>query len=200
MGLIAAVVATLTAGLSMVLSDTRVRLSVLGLQYVCVGFLVSAALPPAVAGAKVIAGLAAVTILGTALFLPGGHGPGRAAPRPERLHPLHGVAVGLVGAAALALGSRPWMGLPGMTDGASLAAATLMALGLLQVGVSQGALRVGVGLMTVLSGFEVAYSFIEPSLAVTALLGAVHLGIALVISYLLRVVPLVEEQSPEAQE
>jgi len=36
-----------------------------------------------------------------------------------------------------------------------------------------------------MAGFEVIYSAIEPSLAVMALLAAVHLGIAFVVSYLL---------------
>ncbi len=200
MALVAALVATLTAGLSIVLGDTRARLAALALQYVCVGVVVDAALPLGEAGAKVVAGLAATTVIGTALFLPRGAGRQAVQFRAERLHPLHFVAVGLVGAAGIALGSRPWLGFSGMTSAASLAAATMMALGLLQVGVSRGPLRVGVGLMTTLSGFEAAYSFVEPSMAVAALLGAVHLGIALVVSYLLRVVPLVEAASGEAQE
>ncbi len=197
MGLIAALIASLTAGMSIVLGDTRARLAALAVQYACVGLLVADALPLGAAVAKVVAGLAATAVMGTALLLPATR---LANSRPERLHPLHGVAVGLVGAAALALGSRPWMGLPGMTAGASLASATLMALGLLQIGVSQGAFRVGVGLVTMLSGFEVAYSFVEPSLAVIALLCAVHLGIALVVSYLLNALPLDEGQAGEARE
>jgi hypothetical protein len=63
-----------------------------------------------------------------------------------------------------------------------------MGLGLLQIGITEEPLRVGAGLLTLLSGFEIAYSSIEPSLAVVALLAAVHLGIALVVSYLLLVV------------
>ncbi len=36
-----------------------------------------------------------------------------------------------------------------------------------------------------MSGFEVAYTTIEPSLAVIAMLAAVHLGIAIVVGFML---------------
>ncbi len=200
MGMIVAVVATAAAGLSIVLAERRVRLVILAVQYVCVGLLVAAALPPAVAAAKSLAGLTATTILWTAVLLPSGGAAPHSRLQPERLHPMHWVAVGLVGAATLATGSQSWMGGTGITSEAALAAATLMGLGLLHIGVAQGALRVGIGLMTTLSGFEIAYSFVEPSLAVTALLGAVHLGIALVVSYLVRVLPLEDDRAREGSE
>ncbi len=59
----------------------------------------------------------------------------------------------------------------------------LMGLGLLQVSFSDSTLRVGTGLMTLVSGFEIVYGSIEPSLAVLSLLGSLHLGFALVLSY-----------------
>lgn len=61
----------------------------------------------------------------------------------------------------------------------------MLGLGLLQLGLSTGTLRVGLGLMTLLSGFEIAYIVVEPSLVVLALIGSVHIGFALVISYLM---------------
>jgi hypothetical protein len=42
--------------------------------------------------------------------------------------------------------------------------------------------------LTVLSGFEIAYASVEPSLAVLALLAMVHIGISLIVSYLVLVV------------
>jgi len=60
----------------------------------------------------------------------------------------------------------------------------MLTMGLLQLGLSGSAFRVCVGLMTLLSGFEVVYSLIEPSLAVLALIASVHIGLALVASYL----------------
>jgi hypothetical protein len=45
-------------------------------------------------------------------------------------------------------------------------------------------LRVGIGIMTCLSGFEVIYAAVEPSLAVISLLAGVQLSLALVTGYL----------------
>ena len=59
-----------------------------------------------------------------------------------------------------------------------------MGFGFLQFGFNERPFRVGIGLFSMLSGFEIAYAKIEPSLAVIALLAAIHIGIALVVGYL----------------
>lgn len=61
----------------------------------------------------------------------------------------------------------------------------LVGMGLLHLGISGSILRVTIGLMTVLSGFEVLYSAVEGSVLVAALLAAINLGLALVGAYLL---------------
>ncbi len=61
----------------------------------------------------------------------------------------------------------------------------LIGMGLLQLGITAHVLRVTIGLMTVLSGFEILYSAVEGSVLVAALLAAINLGLALVGSYLL---------------
>jgi hypothetical protein len=61
----------------------------------------------------------------------------------------------------------------------------LIGLGLLQLGITAHILRVTIGLMTVLSGFEIIYSTVEGSVLVAALLAVINLGLALVGSYLL---------------
>jgi hypothetical protein len=86
---------------------------------------------------------------------------------------------------ALGLGRIDWVFIPSQSVASKYAVSILMAVGLLQLGLSDHPLRVGVGLLTVLSGFEIIYSSLEPSLAVATLLAALHLGIAVVISYLL---------------
>lgn len=65
-----------------------------------------------------------------------------------------------------------------------MAAAILMSMGLLQLGLFRSPLRVVIGLITLLSGFEIAYSVIEPALAILALIASVHIGLAMVASYL----------------
>ncbi|HLO28273.1 MAG TPA: hypothetical protein VK249_04010 [Anaerolineales bacterium] len=61
----------------------------------------------------------------------------------------------------------------------------LIGMGLLHLGTTGRILRVTIGLMTVLSGFEILYSAVEGSVLVAALLAVINLGLALVGAYLL---------------
>jgi hypothetical protein len=61
----------------------------------------------------------------------------------------------------------------------------LIGMGLLHLGVTDHILRVTIGLMTVLAGFEVLYAAVEDSILVAALLAFINLGLALAGSYLL---------------
>ncbi len=57
--------------------------------------------------------------------------------------------------------------------------------GLLLLGLSQQDLEIILGLLTVLTGFEVLYASLETSVLLAALLTLVHLGLALAAAYLL---------------
>jgi hypothetical protein len=61
----------------------------------------------------------------------------------------------------------------------------LFGLGLLHLGMTTNPLRVVVGLLTVVAGFEILYASIETSILMTGLLGVVNLGLSLVGSYTL---------------
>ena len=61
----------------------------------------------------------------------------------------------------------------------------LIGMGLLHLGITSYILRVVIGLMTVLAGFEILYSAVEGSILVAALLATINLGLALVGAYLL---------------
>ncbi len=61
----------------------------------------------------------------------------------------------------------------------------LIGMGLLHLGVTDHILRVTIGLMTVLAGFEILYATVEGSVLVAALLAVINLGLALTGSYLL---------------
>ena len=61
----------------------------------------------------------------------------------------------------------------------------LIGMGLLHLGMTAQVLRVVIGLMTVLAGFEILYSTVEGSVLVAALLAVINLGLALVGAYLL---------------
>jgi len=70
---------------------------------------------------------------------------------------------------------------------ANVGASFLIASSLLNLGLGIDHLRSGIGLLTLISGGELIYSFIEPSLAMIALLAMVHLGVVLVFSYIISV-------------
>jgi len=72
----------------------------------------------------------------------------------------------------------------------------LVGMGLLQIAVSNHILRVTLGLMTVLSGFEILYATVEGSVLVAGLLAIINLGLAFVGSYLLVAVNAEEEVEP----
>lgn len=61
----------------------------------------------------------------------------------------------------------------------------LIGMGLLHLGVTDRILQVTVGLMTVLSGFEILYTAVESSTLVAALLAVINLGLAMAGSYLM---------------
>lgn len=63
----------------------------------------------------------------------------------------------------------------------------LIVMGVLQIGMTTGILRIVLGLLTFLSGFEVLYATIEPSALVAALLAGVTLALALVGVYLITI-------------
>lgn len=74
--------------------------------------------------------------------------------------------------------------LPAVSADITLASYLLAGLGLLLIGLSDAPLQVGLGLLTFLSGFDLFYVALEPSLAVAGLLGAVSFVIALAAAYL----------------
>ncbi|HMK07693.1 MAG TPA: hypothetical protein VK449_01560 [Anaerolineales bacterium] len=105
-----------------------------------------------------------------------------------------GATVALVAAAAWGL-SAPYVALPGPVSSARLTAAVMtVAMGLLQLGLSQEQGAAALGLLTALAGFEVFYAGLEPSLALRAVLAAIMIGIALVSSMLLEAPPPQREE------
>ena len=86
--------------------------------------------------------------------------------------------------------------MPGLDKYPSIntAAYSLMALGLLNLGLTEEPINAGMGLLTLLIGFELFYAVLEPALAVVALLAGVQLGIAVAVSYL----ALLQHAGPES--
>jgi hypothetical protein len=80
----------------------------------------------------------------------------------------------------------------------TLACYILAGLGLLLIGISESPMQVGLGLLTFLSGFDLFYVAIEPSLAVAGLLGGVSFLIALAAAYLRTVQAVAATREGEA--
>jgi hypothetical protein len=94
----------------------------------------------------------------------------------------HLLAAILVAVAAYTAALR--IPLPVVPADISLACYLLAGLGLLLVGLSETPMQVGMGLLTFLSGFDLFYVALEPSLAVAGLLGALSFVLALVTAFL----------------
>jgi hypothetical protein len=74
----------------------------------------------------------------------------------------------------------------------------LVGMGLIHLGITTRPLRVLLGLLTVLAGFELIYAALETSVLVAGLLAVVTLGLALVGAYLLE--PKNTSELPAAEE
>jgi len=100
----------------------------------------------------------------------------------------------LVGAAIYAGASA--ISLPELPTDLSLICYYLTAVGILLLGLSQDPLRVGVGLLTILSGFDLFYVALEPSLVVTGLVGSISFVVALGTAYLKAALAVGTEETP----
>ena len=86
-------------------------------------------------------------------------------------------------------------GLPGLTPTLIIAVYWLMLMGLTVLIISEDPLKTGIGLLTILTGFDLFYTTLEHSLLITGLWGAINLLIALAISYLI----IVKGANPEEE-
>ena len=155
----------------------------LGVQYVGVFLLVFLSWPLSLAVVKLVAGWMSAALLGVGL----GGAPATIYLE-ERFSPSGRVfrllAAFMVGLTMLAVVPRvqgwfPEVGIE-VLDGSLL----LFGLGTLQLGLTARPVRVILGLLTVLGGFEILYAALENSVLVAGLLAVLNLGLALVSAYL----------------
>ncbi|HQX76278.1 MAG TPA: hypothetical protein PL074_08190, partial [Thermoflexales bacterium] len=74
--------------------------------------------------------------------------------------------------------------LPGSARELGLAAYVLLACGALIIAIASEALNGGIGLLMIISGIELGYTPLEPSLSVVILLGLMNLLVGVAIAYL----------------
>lgn len=181
---IAVVLMVITSAGLVLFRDWRWNILLLALQYLGMFILTLQHWPIGMASVKVVAGWMSAAILSMTRS-----GLSSESTTPESILPrgrffrLFAAATVVLIVAAVTPGVDTIMadaGFP-VTNGGLL----LIGMGLLHLGITADVLYVVIGLMTVLSGFEILYSTVEGSVLVAALLAVINLGLALVGSYLM---------------
>jgi len=181
---IAVIVIVITSAGLLLRCDWRWSVILLSIQYLAMFVLTLQHWPLGMASVKVVSGWMSAAILGmTRSSLPNESPDEEAAWPRGRLFRLFAAGVVLLIVTVVTPSVDTIMADAGfaVTAGSLL----LIGMGLLQLGITTSILRVSIGLMTVLSGFETLYAAVEGSVLVAALLAVINLGLALVGAYLL---------------
>jgi hypothetical protein len=176
--------------------DWRIRLALLSGVYLAVFLLVSDSWPVAMAVSKLVAGWMAAAVLGMALI--GQPGQVTLTSRiqkqttgkwfPLRVDParyFHLLAALIIAIFTFSISPAIQAWIPGIKNAQLWTGLLLLGMGLLQTGFRTDVFSTILGLLTLLSGFEIIYAEIERSTLVAGLLATVTLGLSLVGAYLL---------------
>lgn len=168
----------------LIIRDWRWNVAILAAQYIGVLVLVTPAWKLELAVIKMIAGWMAGAVLGVAIAnTPGSLPKETRSSSSERLFRL--VAAGVVALVLLSIVPQSAEWFVQINPASRWGGFILLGTGLLHLGLTNHPLRVTLGLLTVLSGFEILYAAVETSTLVAGLLAGVNLGLALVCAYLL---------------
>jgi len=188
----------ITASLIVVIRDWRFSLAALSVQYVLVGLLLTRLIQPHVAVTKVLIGALVCIVLYLTARL-GGVSEEKPTAEQEAAEnnvsrpPAIGgtlladftfrlLAVLFVGLAVYTLSKR--YPLPKVPSDIGFACYWLASLGLLVLMLTKEPLKAGMGLLTLITGFELFFSVLEHSLSVVGFLGIANFLVALAIAYL----------------
>jgi hypothetical protein len=181
--LLAALLFVCGAGILSVQSR-RWMTGLLAIQYIGVFGLVSISWPVEIAVVKLVAGWMAAAVL----FLTYENIPAQAedtrlaASLPGTF--FKGFLAILIGFAVYSMVPAALRWFLGATSQQVLGGLWLLGLGLLQLGLSQEPIRIIIGLLTVISGFEILYATLEASILMTGLLAIMNIGLAFVGAYI----------------
>jgi hypothetical protein len=191
---LAVLITIMTSITLMLVRDWRGSLALLAVQYCGMFLLVLFQWPPGMAAAKLITGWMSAAILGITQtgsrnfsYLDSSWPEGRA-------FRLFIAALVIIAITSFAPSLLDWF--PGISLPVAYGGMVLIGMGILQLGITIQPLRVIIGLLTVLSGFEILYASVENSVLVAALLSVVNLGLALVGAYLI----IAEESGSQPEE
>ena len=162
--------------------DWRWSIIFLSAQYIGVFILALQHWPLGMATVKIIAGWMSAAILGMTRSNLDEEEEANILPQGRFFRFIAAGVVGLITAAGTPLVDS-MMADAGMA--VSAGSLLLIGMGMLHLGLTDQPMRVTIGLMTVLAGFEILYTAVENSVLVAALLAVINLGLALVGSYLM---------------
>lgn len=174
-----------TATTILINQDWRISLAALALQYLAAFWLVTRHLPLAMGSVKLIAGWMVVATLGmTRLSL------STLDNQMEDTFWLRGrwfriILMGIIGLIAAGSSLQIEAVIPGLGLPVIAGSMILIGAGVVHLGVTSDLLRVILGLLTLLAGFEILYAALESAILVTGLLAVVNLGLGILGSYLL---------------
>ncbi len=190
------VVVLAAASLALLLTENwRWMIIALAVQYLAMTGLVVLLWPVGLAAVKLVIGWMAGAVLGStqpSLQL----GDDEFSGLSGRLFRLLAASVALFVAYSMAapLQARIPVPMPVLLGGLGL-----IAMGLLHLSMTRSPLRMIIGLLTLMSGFEILYAAIENSVLVTGLLGVINLGLALVGAYVMISPEMETEEQSEQQ-
>jgi len=182
---IATILSGLTAGIIVVSSDHRVRLGMLVLQYGCVTSLISLTTPINLSIIKLAAGWTACLVIGITIVQRGRYASLTQVGALPTSWIFRMIAVLLISTSAIGIGQFSLVDYLAVPKESFASTLLLIGLGILQIGLTEDPIGVGIGLLMIISGFEVFYTALEPSMAIMALMASIHIGIALVASILI---------------
>jgi hypothetical protein len=190
LNIIALILAMLTTTSLLLARDWRFSLLVLAAQYLAVFWLCQARWPLSMAAVKLVTGWMVCAALGITQLSVSQSKAAEETNWPQgRLFRFFSAGLVLVATYPLANSAASWLNLSLPVAWAGL---ILIGMGLLHLGITAQPFRVILGLLTLLSGFEILYAAVESSVLVAALLAVVNLGLALVAAYFLYASPTKE--------
>lgn len=174
-----------TSAVILINRDWRLSLGALAVQYVAAFWLITRHLPFVMGSAKLITGWMVVAALGmTRLGLPSTEDE-----KEESNLPRGGwfrvILVCIIALFTFGATSRVESAIPGLGWQVIAGSLILIGAGVVHLGLTSEPLNVTIGLLTMLTGFEILYAAIESSILVAGLLAVISLGLGLVGSYLL---------------
>jgi hypothetical protein len=168
--------------------DWRWSLSFLAAQYLGMFWLVSLHWPFGLASVKLVTGWMASATLGVTRLGMSEHETIRESAWPQgRLFRLFAAAIVVI----LVIAATPQVEtmIPGISRPVIAGSLLLAGMGLLHLGITAEILRIILGLLTVMAGFEILYATVETSILLAGLLAIVNLGLALAGAYLMTSAP-----------